>query len=89
MLFKLHAVRLSNLKLHLAFDLATVLLVNLVSGQNLLPNPDFEEGRQQPTGWQLVGTAGCRPMMGLRQGAPGTQALCPSTWAEICDGSIS
>ena len=28
--------------------------------QNLLPNPKFEEGANQPAGWQLVGTTGQR-----------------------------
>jgi len=28
--------------------------------QNLLPNPKFEEGQNQPTGWKLVGTNGRR-----------------------------
>src|SRR5881392_3828178 len=42
------------------FCLATVLLIDTASGQNLLPNPSFQEGRDSPTGWRPVGASGRR-----------------------------
>ena len=42
------------------FCLATVLLIDTASAQNLLPNPGFEEGREAPTGWRQVGASGRR-----------------------------
>src|SRR5437773_2868476 len=42
------------------FCLATVLLIDMASAQNLLPNPGFEEGREAPTGWRQVGASGRR-----------------------------
>jgi len=38
--------------------LAVVVLTTVAVGQNLVPNPSFERGKETPSGWQLNGGMG-------------------------------